>query len=105
MNLVEKVTLSTPPAVSHQLKSQLTHFDSELQNIINSTSLPPFEKAQILKKYLALKQKSGSPSGGYHSFSEANELWVNLPSFPKDIEPRAYQLLRRLFKAPQITVK
>ena len=31
-------------------------------------------------------------------------MWVNLPSLPKYIEPQAYQLLRRLFKAPQITI-
>ena len=108
MNLVEKVTLSTLPTSSLQLKSQLTCLDNDLQNIINSISLSPVKKAQtfdqILKKYLALKQRSGDPSGGYRSFSEANELWVNLPPLPKDIQPHAYQLLCCLFKAPQITV-
>ena len=65
MNLVEKVVLSLPPVATLQPNSQLTRLDNELQNIINSTSLPPFEKVQaydqILKNYLVLKQKSGNP--------------------------------------------
>ena len=99
MNLVEKGTLSMPPAASLQPKSQLTRLDNELQNIINSTSLAPFENAQtydqILKKYLNLRQKSNTPFGGGHSFNEANELWGTLPPLPKNIQPQGYQLLQR----------
>ena len=94
------MTLSTLPATTLQPKSQLTSLGNKLQNIINSTSLPPFEKVQtydqILTKYLALKQKSRNPSGEHHLFSEANELWANLPLLPKDIEPQAsFSILRK----------
>ena len=71
--LVEQVVLLTLPVTSLQPKSQLTRLDNELQNIINSASLVSFEKAQtydqILKKYLAVKQKGMFPSGGDCSFS------------------------------------
>ena len=104
MSLVEEVLLSTPPSSSFQPKSQLTHLDNELQNIINSNNLTPSEKAQTYDqfffKYLDLRQKSNTPFGGGHSFNEANELWGALPPLPKNIQPQAYQLLQRFFQSP-----
>ena len=104
MSLVEKVSLSAPPSSSFQPKSQLTHLDNELQNIINSNSLTHSEKAQtydqILKKYLELRQKSNNPFGGGHSFKEVNELCGALPPLAKTFNLKLTNFFN-VFSKPQ----